>query len=311
MNVFMHKVEPKLNISSKVKENEQKVENNISKLSQNEDKWSPKATIKAKLDTQNIFQNSEKDLERPLNNREESKEKPEIIELNEFDMLSPSSDEDRREIKFHRSPRNLNEVEFAERLNQSQGDRHKENASSQPQSVERIVSNIPREYFRIENRYDSIDAVLDHISRKRESFLDSLNSSPHTKNISKTIEPIINSVSPHAREMHFKHSTVDPPSCIEDHVDVSIKYKSKVTSSKESIWKEDPTKEKSIEKSLLKEKSVEKVDKNQITFDGASIVIQNEQEVGNLIPSENGEIINFETNEHPEFKIEGNFIAYI
>jgi hypothetical protein len=48
------------------------------------------------------------------------------------------------------------------------------------------------------------------------------------------------------------------------------------------------------------------VDKNQITFDGVSNLVQNEQEVGNLYPSENGEIINFETNEHPEFKMDGN-----
>jgi uncharacterized membrane protein YcjF (UPF0283 family) len=248
MNVFMHKVESKQEFSLKIRENDQKSVDKTFQKTQVEIKEIPKATIKAKLDSQNLLQNSEKDLERPVNYKEETKERPEIIELNEFDMLSPSSDEDRREIKFHRSPRNLNEVEFAERLNQSQGDKHKEALSSQPQSVERIVSNIPREYFRIENKYESIDAVLDHISRKRESFMNSLNSSPHTKHISKTIEPIINSVSPHAREMHFKHSTVDPPSHIEDHVNVSIKYKSKMSSSKESVRREELKGDKSVEK---------------------------------------------------------------
>lgn len=77
-------------------------------------------------------------------------------------MMSDVEEDDH--IKFHRSPRNIEELEFIEKLNKAKQNENKEQMSA-PQSVEDILGRIPKEYFRKETRYESIDAVLDHISK--------------------------------------------------------------------------------------------------------------------------------------------------
>ena len=88
---------------------------------------------------------------------------PEIIELEDFSPMMSDVEEDDH-IKFHRSPRNIEELEFIEKLNKAKQKDSKEQMSA-PQSVEDILGRIPKEYFRKETRYESIDAVLDHISK--------------------------------------------------------------------------------------------------------------------------------------------------
>lgn len=128
---------------------------------------------------------------------EEPNKKPDVLELYNLESISPYAD-DKPEIQFNYSPRNLDGAQFVDKLTQSQAKLN--SGSSQHQSVEEILGRIPKEYFRSENKYESIDAVLDHISRKREEFMKSINLSPDNRHLSKTIEPIMNSVSPHARQ---------------------------------------------------------------------------------------------------------------
>ena len=136
----------------------------------------------------------------------ENNKNPNVLELYNFESISPYAD-DKPDIQFNYSPRNLESVQLVDKLNQSQ---HKINSfSSKRQSVEEILGRIPKEYFRVENRYESIEAVLDHISKRREQFINSINSSPDNRQLSKTIEPIINSVSPHARQKREDYTTFD------------------------------------------------------------------------------------------------------
>lgn len=110
---------------------------------------------------------------------------------NETEGLNDSLIDDDH-IQFHRSPRRLDDVDMIEKL-QKHKFQDDNDQLSQPHSVEEILGRIPKEYFRKEAKYESIDAVLDHISQKREEFMETLKSSPGNKhNISRTIEPMIN-----------------------------------------------------------------------------------------------------------------------
>ena len=90
-------------------------------------------------------------------------ERPLVIELPDFDPLSPFTDE-KPDIQFHRSPRNMDELQFIDKLNKSNCHQSKDITSAH-NSVERILGRIPKEYFRVEARYESIDAILDHITK--------------------------------------------------------------------------------------------------------------------------------------------------
>lgn len=139
-----------------------------------------------------------------------SKERPDVIELEDCDILSPFSDYSKDQIQFHRSPRNIEEVEFIEKLSNGKN-RHKRDAetlSPKVNSVEDVLSNIPKEYFRIERKYESIDAVLDHINQRREKFMSSISPSRQS-NVSKTLEPVMNPVSPIAKEFRDRYSKYD------------------------------------------------------------------------------------------------------
>ena len=50
---------------------------------------------------------------------EEENQVAEVIELNDFDPLSPYADA-KPDIQFHISPRNMDELQFIDKLNQSQ-----------------------------------------------------------------------------------------------------------------------------------------------------------------------------------------------
>jgi len=85
---------------------------------------------------------------------------------------------------------------------------------------------------------------------------------------------------------------------------LSLKYKSILEMDKPSVENNDSVTEISEENSSKKWRP-HKVDEKHMTFDGSGSMHHNEQEVGSLIPPENGEIINFETNDNPEFKAYG------
>ena len=91
-------------------------------------------------------------------------QRPLVIELTDFDPLSPFTDE-KPDIQFHRSPRNMDELQFIDKLNKNRELKQQNALSSNHNSVEKILGRIPKEYFRIESRYESIDAVLDHITK--------------------------------------------------------------------------------------------------------------------------------------------------
>lgn len=231
-----------------------------------------------------------------------------VIELKEFDFYSPFSEKTDDKIKFHRSPRNLDDVQFIDKLNRAKEQRPHDVLSSKPESVEGILGRIPREYFRVENRYESIDAVLDHITRRREQFMNSINSSPHTHYISKTIEPIVNSVSPHAREMREKFSTAE---LYEYEAEGSLKsppaYKHNMKANKNFSNEDLSIFNKAADKESTLKLPSERFDEKHITFDKPQSSPIQEQEAGNLYVPDN-EIINFETNDNPEFKLAGMLI---
>ena len=138
--------------------------------------------------------------------------RPDVIELEGLDHMSPSSGPPSPgSIKFHRSPRQLDSVDFIARIapqKQAHNTIDPEKIGSggeNEQNIQNIIGNIPHEYFRHETKYESIDAVLDHISKKREQFMGSIKSSPHNEpSLTKTIEPIVNAVSPHVKESKVK-----------------------------------------------------------------------------------------------------------
>lgn len=222
-----------------------------------------------------------------------------VIELPEFSPFSDS--EKKEEIKFHRSPRNVDNLEFAQKLNQAKSNkassRPDQTLNSQPQSVERIIGNIPKEFFRIENKFESIDAVLDHIDKKRENFMASVTSSPNAGGLSKTIEPIVNSVSPQARNALKKFSTLEAnDQASKEQANITVQSNHKASSAKHSRSVSQIAKS---ERADPVDEPSPKNEEKQSIFETANN--QNEQGAGNIFTPDN-EIINFETNEHPEFK---------
>lgn len=148
--------------------------------------------------------------------------------MDDFDLYSPISDKEEEEekIKFHRSPRILEELEFIDKINQAKANSSNQNQNSGTQSIEGILGRIPRDYFRVEDKYQSIDAVLDHIDQKREEFICSINTSPNAgAGNSKTIEPILNSISPHARDARdaMKIFSIKDQILVQEQPKISIK----------------------------------------------------------------------------------------
>lgn len=236
--------------------------------------------------------------------------RPNVIELSDFDPFSPFSEKDVKqdEIKFHCSPRNMDQVEFINKLNTAKSNKHKDITSPGEQSVEGILGNIPKEYFRIENRYESIDAVLDHIDMRRENFMRSIGSSPNAGSVSKTIEPIVNSVSPQARNMLKKHTTIEPSDqASQAKKNESLKSKLKSQLHQESIERSRVANSERQE-SALKSPTNLSNDTKQITFE--QDLNNREQGAGNMHLPER-EIINFETNDNPEFKEAGRLIRIL
>lgn len=310
-NIYVHKAEPKE--ETKTQQEERTVEHNGEHKPEGQEVQQPDVQIPSpptyKIPKLKVEEQKAEDVERIEDPQAVNRDQSRVIELNEFDFYSPFSEKAEDKIKFHRSPRNLDDVQFIDKLNRAKEQRPQDGLTSKPESVEGILGRIPREYFRVENRYESIDAVLDHITRRREHFMNSINSSPHTHYISKTIEPIVNSVSPHAREVREKFSTAE---LYDKEAEESLKspptYKYNMRGNKNlsnedlSIFNKGGDRE-----STLKLPSEKFNDEKHITFDKPQSSPVQEQEAGNLYDPEN-EIINFETNDNPEFKLAGIFI---
>ncbi|CAI2359262.1 unnamed protein product [Moneuplotes crassus] len=128
-----------------------------------------------------------------------------VIEIDDFDLFSPEKgDQEEHE-----------QTDFIEKINKGMQEEN---------SMESILGRIPKEYFREEKRYQSIDRVLEHIDHKREDFIKSINNSPNIGAVSKTIEPILNSISPQAKNALKKLSARDSGP-VKHQVSVSIKSK--------------------------------------------------------------------------------------
>ena len=148
---------------------------------------------------------------------------------------------------------------------------------------------------------------------KREDFMDTINTNPIDKGLSKTIEPIVNSVSPQVKEERQKAGNIELNQA-ED-----ILYKIKNSPVKQSIEKskqENPydnknnhspnskSEHKSQRASSAKQSRHSNIiveDEKHITFEQQPNEHMAEQEVGNMYVPEN-EIINFEIKDNDEFK---------
>jgi hypothetical protein len=230
-----------------------------------------------------------------------------VIELSDFDPFSPYSEKkvelEKDEIKFHYSPKNVDQVEFINKLNQAKSNKQKDITSPVKPSVEGILGNIPLEYFRIENKYESIDAVLDHIDMRRENFMKSIGSSHIAGGVSKTIEPVVNSVSPHTRDLLKKHSTIEPSDqANQARIEASLDSKPKSSFHQESKERSRVANSERQE-STFKTATILSNDAKQTVFEN-DLNDNGEQGAVNMLVPET-EIINFETNENPEFKEAG------
>jgi hypothetical protein len=242
--------------------------------------------------------------------------RPEIIQLDDIDQLSDSNCEE--DIKFHRSPRKMDDLELLEHLDRIEKNHPEENPD--PQSITKILNNIPKDYFRHEKRYESIDAVLNHISAKRKDFMLSINSDEEHKDLSKTIEPIINSICQKAHESRAKFSTLE----LHDKEEIQSQSNSKHPSAKHTTFenpKSNPIsgRNKSLKSAKSSQKSEKVPLKNEKSGDAGTknITFQNSKHIEkadvdisadpNFVTKESKveiakEIINYTTAEHhPEF----------